>query len=35
MLEDPRFVLRFMAAAAAAGLRSSVLREAPSRDPER
>ena len=34
MLEDPRFVLRFMAAAATAGLRSSVLREAPSREPK-
>ncbi|WP_233165923.1 JmjC domain-containing protein [Archangium sp. Cb G35] len=35
MLDDPRFVLRFMAAAATAGLRSSVLREGSSRDPEK
>jgi ribosomal protein L16 Arg81 hydroxylase len=35
MMEDPRFVLRFMAAAATAGLRSSVLREGPPREPER
>jgi ribosomal protein L16 Arg81 hydroxylase len=35
MLEDPRMVLRFMAAAASAGLRSSALGEEASRKEER